>query len=179
MRWRENSGVARGGRRARWTRGCDAETREDDLGRGHGRARLMTHPLFSFVADYSCRRRRRAVPPRRYRFDRREIHVRVRSRSSSGRDREGRGARTMRSRRRVVIEESIRWIREEGAGRGTRARGVRARSEMGRRSAVERDVVKEYDRLARAWRVNRRRCGTRETREARARARFLKRARND
>ena len=85
----------------------------------------------------------------------------------------------MRSRRRVVIEESIRWIREEGAGCGTRARGVRARSEMGRRSAVERDVVKEYDRLARAWRVNRRRCGARETREAHARARFLKRARND
>lgn len=48
MRWRENSGVARGGRCARWTRGCDAETHEDDLGRGHGRARLMTHPLFSF-----------------------------------------------------------------------------------------------------------------------------------
>ena len=84
----------------------------------------------------------------------------------------------MRSRRRVVIEESIRWIREEGA-RGEGARGVRARSEMGRRSAVERDVVKEYDRLARAWRVNRRRCGARETRETRARARFLKRARND
>ena len=84
----------------------------------------------------------------------------------------------MRSRRRVVIEESIRWIREEGA-RGRDARGVRARSEMGRRSAVERDVVKEYDRLARAWRVNRRRCGARETRETRARARFLKRARND
>ena len=49
MRWRENSGVARGGRCARWTRGCDAETREDDLGPGHGRARLMTHPLFSFA----------------------------------------------------------------------------------------------------------------------------------
>lgn len=128
MRWRENSGVARGGRCARWTRGCDAETREDDLGRGHGRARLMTHPLFSFFADYSCRRRRRAVPPRRYRFDRREIHVRVRSRPSSGRDREGRGARTMRSRRRVVIEESIRWIREEGA-RGRDARGRRAGAE--------------------------------------------------
>ena len=47
MRWRENSGVARGGRCARWTRGCDAETHEDDLGRGHGRARLMdTSALF-------------------------------------------------------------------------------------------------------------------------------------
>ena len=47
---------------------------------------------------------------------------------------------------------------------------------MGRRSAVERDVVKEYDRLARAWRVNRRRCGAREARE-RARARGFKKER--
>ncbi len=34
----------------------------------------------------------------------------------------------MRSRRRVVIEESIRWIREEGA-RGRDARGRRAGAE--------------------------------------------------
>ncbi len=80
----------------------------------------------------------------------------------------------MRSRRRVVIEESIRWIREEGA-RGRDARGRRAGAERDGTPKRGREGCGEGIRPIGA-RVEGEPTAMRRERDA---PRFLKRARND